>query len=323
MNLLSVVLVVAMAGAAAACVLLRAALGRVVAPLRRVAPGPRVRWALALLAAPSGVGALGALVAFGPCLRTLLLGMSDACRSHGGPEFFFCLRMPMHDTPVAWAAGLVVVAWVVSRLAMGTHALVRTRSALGRLRRLGTFDAERGFWLVPGDIAIVAGFPRAQVYVGERLESCVSSATFNAVIAHERAHQRRRDLRTKLVARAVSLCLPTSLRTALLGELDLAMEQACDAIAADEIGDALTVAGSLLELVRAAATMPEGFALAFSAPLDHLEARVRALCAPEWSPSGRAASACFALCAMTIVGCVAFDLPLHDMTESLFERLLG
>lgn len=312
-----------MAGAASACVLLRAALGRIIGPMRRFAPAARVRWALGLLAAPAGFGALAALVAFGPCLHTLVLGMPDACQSHGGPDFFFCLRMPMHNTPVAWAIGLVAGAWVTSRLVVGAQALVRTRSALDHLRRLGTFDAKRGFWLVPGDIAIVAGFPRAQVYVGERLETSVSAVTFDAVIAHERAHQRRRDLRTKLAARAVSLCLPTNLRAALLGELDLAMEQACDAIAADEIGDALTVAGSLLELVRAAATMPEGFALAFSAPFDHLEARVRALCAPDWSPSGRAASGCVALGAMVVIGCVAFDLPLHDMTEALFERLLG
>lgn len=140
----------------------------IVAPgLRTFAPSVRTRWLVALLATPSAFSILALLVPFGPCLRNLLLGLPDGCRGHGGPQFFFCLRTPMGNVPVAWALAAALLILATRRLTVGLGTVIRAERALAMLRSVGRWDGSRGAWLVPGALAMVAGFPRARVYLGE------------------------------------------------------------------------------------------------------------------------------------------------------------
>ena len=321
MNLLCVIATLAATGMGLATLALWAAAHPLVHRLRGFHPRVRVWWLVATMSFPSVAALLVALVGFGPCLRTLVIGFSDDCQSHGGPDFFFCLRRSMHDVPAAWLIAGAFTTFVARRLIESVRAMLQTRVVLGHLRRLGRYDQERNAWLVPGRIAVVAGWPRSELYVGVDLERALSRDSIAALLAHERAHQRRKDLSLKLAAQVLSSCLPSTMRRALLDELDLAIEQACDAVAAEELRDPLAVVRSLLD--AAGSTGPELLALAFCATEDHLEARVRALCEPTWASSLRPAAAVAALGAAVVLGCVTFDANLHDVTEALFERILG
>lgn len=322
MNLVCVVVLLVLSGIGVASLALAAVRDSVLDRVRGYAPAARVRWLLALLALPSSAGVLAVVIGFGPCLGNLIAGLPDTCQSHGGPDFFFCLRMQMHDVPVAWMAAGAMAVLVGPRLVAGGRVIFRARAAVTQLERLGSYDAERDIWLVPGGFAIVSGWPRSRIYVGQTLEQRFSHDTFRTLLAHERAHRQRRDLDIKLLARGFALCLLGFLRQPLLDELDLAIEQACDALAAEEVRDPLVVAQSLIE-VAGNGTLPDGLRLAFCASKDHLEARVRALCDPSWVPSARAAKAFLAVGLCVVVTCIAFDPHLHDLTEAMFERILG
>ena len=321
MNLLCVIATLAATGMGLATLALWAAAHRLIHRIRRFHPSVRVWWLVATISFPSVGALLVALVGFGPCLRTLLIGSPDGCQSHGGPDFFFCLRRSMHDVPAAWLVAGAFAMFVGRRLVAVVRALLQTRVVLGQLRRLGRYDQERNAWLVPGRIAVVAGWPRSELYVGVDLERALFRESVAALLAHERAHQRRKDLHIKLVAQVLSSCLPSTMRRVLLDELDLATEQACDAVAAEEVRDPLVVARSLLDTAREAES--DLLALAFCATEGHLEARVRALCEPTWASSLRPAVALTALGTAVVLGCITFDANLHDVTEALFERFLG
>jgi beta-lactamase regulating signal transducer with metallopeptidase domain len=229
----------------------------------------------------------------------------------------------MQDVPAAWLAAGALAAILGRRLFEHARASLRARAALGQLRGLGHYDHELQLWLVPGDLAIVAGWPRSEVYVGARLQRIFSPDTFAALLAHEQAHQRRGDMGIHLAAQMLGLCLPGFIRAPLLGELDLAIEQACDAIAAAEVCDPLAVARSLLDAARRGLGSGDGLSLAFCAVKDHLEARIRALCEPCWLPSRRPAAALVVVAMMVLGACITFDPHLHNLSEALFGRLLG
>ncbi|MCL2725566.1 MAG: M56 family metallopeptidase [Polyangiaceae bacterium] len=288
--------------------------------LRSFAPAARVRWLTTLVAMPYATGLLAVVVAFGPCLHHLAFGLEDGCLAHGRPNFFFCLRTPMHDVPMAWAAAGLLLAFALGRAVASTVRLVRAHRACCMLRRVGRWDASRSVWLVPGSVAMVAGLPSPHIFLGEVLVQHFSQRVLDAVLAHERAHAARRDLATKLIARVAASCLPPRTRAELLSELDLAMEQACDAIAAADTRDPLLVARSLLELASID-DRPHAWAATFASS-EHLEARVRALCEPRWRSSRSAFAAASTLVTGLLLTCLVFDLKIHEATETIFATLL-
>ena len=321
-NLFAVLLVLFALGALIGSFALRVLEPVLVPRIRGFAPAVRVRWLNALMALPLASGVIGVAVAFGPCLHNLALGLADGCHDHGGPEFFFCLRTPTHDVPLAWLLAAALLLAVARRAWRASRSLVRTHRALALLKRVSRWDGARGLWVVPGRLAMVAGFPEADIFLGEDLDGQVAPATLRIVLAHERAHKERRDLLTKLVARAISTCFfDAALSERLLEELDLAMEQACDAAAAEVMKDPVLVARSLVDLARANEPPPE-WAFGFG-PANHLEARVRALCEPRWRSSRATLGAGIVVTVSLLAACVALDSGLHDLAEAAFGSLLG
>ena len=109
MNLLCVMAALTAMGVGVATVALWATIRPVLQRLRGFLPSVRVWWLFAIMSFPLLSALLLALVGFGPCLRTMLSGFPDECQSHGGPDFFFCLRRSMHDVPAAW---LIAGGWL-------------------------------------------------------------------------------------------------------------------------------------------------------------------------------------------------------------------
>ena len=99
-------------------------------------------------------------------------------------------------------------------------------------------------------LALTAGLSRPEVYISSSLLASLPSDMLRVIVAHERAHVRRRDGLIQFVAHIVSLLHLPGIRRRLLADLSLACEQACDQEAAREVGDPLRVAETLLAVAR-------------------------------------------------------------------------
>src|SRR5690606_1504516 len=122
---------------------------------------------------------------------------------------------------------------------------------------------------------------RSDALISRPLVEGLPSEELAAVVAHERAHLERRDAPRKPVVRPAAVAHVPSVRRALLADLDLAVEQACDERAALRVGR-LEVARALIaveRLMQRRASLP---ALAFAG--SNLVARVEALLAPRKIP---------------------------------------
>ena len=168
------------------------------------------------------------------------------------------------------------LAWAATRAATG---VVRAAMTRRRLDAASTWRSD-GVRVMPVDDvqAFVLGFLHPHVYVSRGLlaTDCVDS-----VLAHERAHQRRRDpLRRLAVSLGVALHLPGVARY-LERQLGRMQESAADADAADSIGDAARIAAALVRFARLRVSRP---AAALGWQGGDLEARVSALLADEPPP---------------------------------------
>lgn len=286
---------------------------------------PRTR-AFAVLAAASapflvstGVVALCLL----PGVLPLLGIADDHCGAH--PDHpHLCLVHPTAAltptlilTAMALAGPLAVLA--VRRVARHLAAL----RSVEDLRRAPSDMLAPGIRRIPSPrcFSLTIGLLRPVVIVSSRMTERLDAAGLGVVLAHERAHVRRRDPLVRSIATLVSFPLPPTCRRRLLDELELATEQACDEEAAHAVGDRLLVAETLLTVERLAS------GLAVPAPLNAssieggtLPARIRGLLSPPVQPTdGRwlpvlAGAAAFALMATGSI---------HHLAEHLLARMFG
>ena len=234
-------------------------------------------WLYAPLWAP--VALLGA--ALTPGVGGALLGLPDHCLEHVH-HHHLCLIHPPHASgyAVMWLAPLLVAlvglvmgarAWrgLWQRVALtGALVAVGEASALGDDVRVVQSDAP---------LAWTVGWWRPRIILSEGLLARLSPEALQVVLAHERAHMRRRDpLRGVLDLLAAAL-LPARVAAPLLASSALARELRCDAAAAREVGDELIVARALVEVARYQLQAPR---VGLSITSGDLEARVRALLSP-------------------------------------------
>ena len=316
MTLVPVILVIGASGAWLTAITMWMTRAAWLPTIARLAPQRRTRWLLGALGAPLAGGALAVLLSFGPCIATILEALPDRCRLHAGPSFMLCLWMAERPNVAVLVAASVSLVPIFARAIRLARGAMRTRAALATLRTLGRYDEALGAWVVPGPLAAVAGWPTGIVYLGEALVDAFAAETVAIVMAHERAHLAHGDLARKTIARLLGALHVRPLATSLLDALDLALEQACDAAAADEVHDPVRVAQTLVDLARMPHVHPEE-ALALSAH-EHLEARVSALCAPSWGSAAGLAKCLFVVGAVVVCG-VLFDDHVHEA----FETFLG
>ena len=125
--------------------------------------------------------------------------------------------------------------------------------------------------------AFVLGALRPAVYMSRGLLAMSDPRDLDAVAAHERAHELRRDPLARMVASlAFAFHLP-GIAAALERELASAQEMAADVEAARAVGDAPQVAATLVRLARLRAHGP-AFAMGLFG--SDVEARVRNLLGP-------------------------------------------
>ncbi len=302
--------------AGAVALLTAALLPKFLPRLTHIEPGHRAWWIGSTLALPLVLGAGGLMLAVGPCLRNLALGLRDECHLHGGVIGDLCLLNPPRATAATWVLALVCLAPLIVRVRQVTRAVFGTRRLLARLRPLAA-EQDMGWWCIPGHTAFVAGWPEGKICVGEELRNALAPIALDAVLAHERTHLSRGDLRLRLLARLVAATHVPGVASALLGELDLALEQSCDVTASAHVGDPLIVAQALIDAARLRTNDAPCDAPAFAH--GRIDRRVEALCKPSWTRPTPAIAG-VVLFAIVVVG-FTFDRQVHEAAETIVQLL--
>lgn len=313
MTLAAISLALLAAVALVAACLLHAAERPVLGALRAVAPAARARWLLLLSATPLLAG-LGVLVlTLGHCVGHRMLGEADDCVGPLGQGCTLCVFHAPHMSPAGWALAAVALTLGLHRVAALLTGLWHSVRVHRRVAAVGRPDP-RGFWSVPGAAVFVVGLARPRVCVGEELERALDPLQLAAITAHERGHHARRDLWRRLLARLFSVALLPGSAERLLAALDLAIEQACDECASNEVEDPLVVAQTLIDVARIQGSLPGARAGIPSS----LPERVEALCAPPVSfpQHGLALGTMAALAGCAALGYV-FDHQVHATVEAV------
>ncbi len=208
---------------------------------------------------------------------------------------------------------------MVARTAIALRTIVREQRWLARRRAA---DLTPGIHLLASDtpLALTHGLRSPGIWISHALLAALSDAEREVVIGHERAHAARRDPARLLVASITSTLQLPSVRAALLRELRVASEQACDARAAAEVGDRLRVASTLLCVERLMQRAPCPMTFATSVLDSSLPARIEALLAPrpprrDRQPKRRSA---WILAGLALL----LANPIHHLAEHVLEALL-
>lgn len=272
------------------------------------------------LHAPFWVPVVVLAATFAPGLVGALLGQGDHCFAHGGHHHHLCLLHPPHAAghAAAWVlplalllpVALLVLTW--SLRVLRERRLARALVATSRPSNLGR-DVRLLDRAEP--LALTVGLRRPSILLSTGLVREASRETLRVVLEHERAHVARRDTLWSTLDDLVASLLPRRVRCALLDELSLAREQACDAVAAERCGDPMAVALALTEVARLG-LLPAGVGVSVAS--SSLEARVTHLLAPEQETPGWLLLPFGAILASVVAGAG----PAHTAIEHLVSLLL-
>jgi Zn-dependent protease with chaperone function len=296
---------------------------------------PRLRARLALLR-PAARTDLLLCMAAAPVLAGLLLtavcflpgefgsgGFEDHCTEHPG-HVHLCLvhHPPLDQGVVGWTVVAAVALVLAGTAAWQGRRLLRSARALSALQRAPRVSTgSRDVRVLHADIPLsaAAGLVRPAVYLSSGLLRAVDADVLEVVKAHERAHVRRRDPLRQVLATLFSLALFPSIRRALLADLALATEQACDEEAVLAVGDRTRVARAVLavERVIATASVPRDLVVA-SFGGSNVPDRVAVLLADS---SWHRARHVPAWVAAFLVALLFATSPLHHATETLLSWL--
>lgn len=252
--------------------------------LKAVEPGHRSVILLAIALAPVVISGLVCLLVFAPSLGGFII--DSHC--HGGvcaPHF----PVLSASTLVAGSTVFIIVAATVIAGAVLLQALLRT-ILTGRILLGVAEPASRDYRILETrqPLAYCIGLLRPRIVISRGLLSGLDETGLGIVLAHERAHADRLDNLRNLLGWLSTMPMPRRWRRAIVAELRLASEQACDQHAARQTGDPLRVADTLLSIRRGSTMTPAAAGIAISALCEHeLERRVLALVEPPWrAPAG-------------------------------------
>ncbi|MCA9663891.1 MAG: M48 family metalloprotease [Myxococcales bacterium] len=294
--------------------------------LRRLRPARRAR-ALSWLALAPLIAAAGLVVACVlPSLYAALWPALDHCTRHADEHLHLCLAHPPAH-PLGALLGLLVVGAagvVVLRLGGALARFGRAHRVLARVRRasVGSDAADVRSVDSEAPFSFAAGILRPAIFVSRGLRDRVSAEVLAAVLAHERAHLRRRDLLRRYAATLAATLHGPRTGEAILDELELACEEACDAEAAATLDDPGLVAAAIVAVARLRPRLRPLAALAEATAAfaeDALSRRVHALLeVPSESaerPPRRGSLALFGLALLILAPA------LHHLTESTLSAL--
>jgi Zn-dependent protease with chaperone function len=222
------------------------------ARLAALAPRQRERLLFALLLAPLVAGISHAALTVASAILARDSGLLAAvCADHGGSLWHACVWHPPSDAnaPIAWLL-LAVTSAVLLRLgARMVSSLRHSRRAVASLLRLSR--PEHGARILDSDhpLVLTAGL-EGHVLLSRALLQQLDAQQLRIVLAHELAHVAQRDVLRRWLAGGLSRLHLPGTRRRLRAAFDLAVEQRCDRVAADAVGDPLAVAETIITVER-------------------------------------------------------------------------
>lgn len=239
-------------GALVAAVILRLTKAR----LAQWEPHARHR-AIGMLAALPVASALALLFSASlPSLLALVVPALDHCPAHGDGHAHLCF---IHLPPEGIHGGLLLLLVFVASYAglrslFAAARISRALRVVSALVKTGEPRPELGVTLVESSqpVCFAAGIVRPRVLLSRGLFEALSPEERAVVLAHERAHVRRRDALVGAVVRALAVVHLPWVGRWLVRELEVAAEQACDEAAARCVADRVSVAATILTVERVA-----------------------------------------------------------------------
>jgi Zn-dependent protease with chaperone function len=207
------------------------------------------------------------VISFGAAIWTLLLIVAaNVVQLHGVAErLAWCSDLVTHHRGSFTPLGLVAVGTAVAALVSVARVRVRQR----RQRAPGN---GRELAVIASDEAVAFTLPGrpGQVVVSTGMLRSLDAKERRVLIAHERAHLRRRHHRyvrlTELAVAAMPVLAP------LNGRLRFAVERWADEDAADEIGDRALVASAIARAALASQPSPRlGLAMADAGVVERVQ----------------------------------------------------
>lgn len=196
---------------------------------------------LLLLAFPFLLSFTSTLLLFTPGFDSLVsMHCHDDCAAH----------MPLIATPGMAPLGLLLISTIVALTGHRLWLNLRTSKRLkAQLRQLATHEKDYELLGNEQPFVFTLGWWSNEIYVTEGLRKRCTEQDMDVILAHEQAHSRRFDNVRLLSAVLFTLVLPKRLARALLNDLHLLVESACDFEAASRFGD-LDVAETLLKVQK-------------------------------------------------------------------------
>lgn len=285
-------------------------------------PPERQRTVLLQLAfAPLAAGLALTAVALIPSAAALVRPVLDHCILHatdGHPHL--CFRHPVTEAaaPSAW---LLVGAFLGGCSVVAVIQLARFAGAARVLRGLRRITSRRegtdaSVFEARAPLAFTGGFLAHEIFLSTGLLDALSRDQLAVVLAHEHHHARRRDPLWRAAASIASSMHVPPVRQAILADLHLACERACDESAAKQSGDRAFVAQTVVHVTKLLEAHPAAVA-GFG---GNVTARVEALLAdaPPEAPSWRVAVGWFASVALLL----SLSEPLHHGIETVLAAFV-
>jgi beta-lactamase regulating signal transducer with metallopeptidase domain len=293
------------------------------ARLSRWEPRARHR-AIAMLAALPAASAVVLLFAATlPSLVALVAPALDHCPVHDDGHAHLCF---VHLPKVGIHTGLLLclvflVSYAALRAVFAASSVVRAVRVVAALARTGEQRRDLGITIVETSqpVCFAAGLLRPRVLLSRGLFNALSPEERAVVLAHERAHVRRRDALVGSVVRALAVVHLPWVGRWLVHELEVAAEQACDEEAARFVTDRVSVAAAILMVERAAqhAAARELAPVAVAFGARAVERRVEALLGEPEPP--RSLRPLAISIGVGLVSVLVLADELHHLTESVLS----
>lgn len=224
-----------------------------------------------------------------------------------------CLpHKPQIDLHSLTGIGMLMAAFIVL-LSFGgllRQQWVRSRQRLQVLQALSVAQKDSGYRLLnsPALLAWCTGFFQSRIYLSSGLLSVLEAEQIEAVLAHERAHARRRDNLRRWLAYISTAAWPGPAKKRFWQDFFAATEEACDQSAATEMRSHSPVIAALARLAIAGNGEKD-------APSAHDPAmRIRALQSPR-GIEGFPVCVCMAIIATTCIHILVLTSFVHHFLE--------
>jgi Zn-dependent protease with chaperone function len=286
-------------------------------------PAVRARRVLAWAALPWAAATTLLVLCFVPSFWSLLGLAADHCPLHDDGHVHLCIAHAPHHpvTLIEWvllAAGGLAVGAVAVRV---LHDQVATWRAISALLRVAGSEVPAGGLVASAEpLSVTAGLLSPLVLVSTGLKSRLPAPHLQAVLAHERAHARRRDPLRLLAVALLGAAHAPKTRKLLVADAALACEEAADEQAASEVGDRTVVAEAIVAVERLLGHRTRQVGLAVGMTGCATEARVGALLR-DAAPKGRGADAHWLLWVALAAGSLLAASEIHHLTETVLDLI--